>query len=158
MATVSIFLASFCLAGCEREQRQLQIPPAEASSPAPLDTSNERNAYALAQGKTLFRWFNCVGCHSAGGGGMGPALMDEVWRYGNKPEDIYRTIMDGRPNGMPAFRGRIAEDQAWQLVAYVRSMSGFARKDAAPGRSDSLYPGKPENARDKKLNFRDKRN
>ena len=148
MVTVTFFLA--CLAACEREQRQLQIPPAEASSFAPLGTSNEVNAYALAQGKTLFRWFNCAGCHSAGGGGMGPALMDEAWRYGNRPEDIYRTIMEGRPNGMPAFRGRIAEDQAWQLVAYVRSMSGFARKDAAPGRSDSLYPGKPENVRDKK--------
>jgi len=58
--------------------------------------------------------------------------------------------MDGRPNGMPAFRGRISEQQAWQLAAYVRSMTGFARKDAAPGRNDSLYPGKPENVRDKK--------
>jgi hypothetical protein len=29
-------------------------------------------------------------------------------------------------------------------------MSGWARKDAAPGRSDSLYPGEPENVRDKK--------
>ncbi len=148
MVTVALFLA--CLAACEREQRQLQIPPAEASQRKPLDTDNERNAYALSQGKTLFRWFNCAGCHSAGGGGMGPALMDENWRYGSSPDDIYKTIMDGRPNGMPAFRGRIAEDQVWQLVAYVRSMSGYARKDAAPGRSDSLYPGKPENVRDKK--------
>lgn len=148
MATVAIFLVA--AAGCEREQRQLQVPPPEASSLKPLHTSDERNAYALGQGKTLFRWFNCSGCHSAGGGGMGPALMDDVWRYGSSPDDIYKTIMDGRPNGMPAFRGRIAETQVWQLVAYVRSMSGLARKDAAPGRSDSLYPGKPENVRDKK--------
>jgi cytochrome c oxidase cbb3-type subunit III len=147
---VTVTLFSFLAAGCEREQRQIQLPPAEASQFKPLGTSNERNAYALSQGKTLFRWFNCAGCHSAGGGGMGPALMDDVWRYGNNPQDIFKTIMDGRPNGMPAFRGRISDDQAWQLVAYVRSMSGWARKDAAPGRSDSLYPGEPENVRDKK--------
>jgi len=143
-----IVIALLILAGCEREQRQFQIPPPQAASPKPLHTSNERNAYALSQGKTLFRWFNCNGCHAGGGGGMGPALMDAKWRYGNNPDEIYRSIMEGRPNGMPAFRKHIAEDQAWQLVAYVRSMSGFARKDAAPGRADSLYPGEPENMRD----------
>jgi cytochrome c oxidase cbb3-type subunit 3 len=138
------------LGACEREQRQFQIPPAMSSTMKPLGTNNERNAYALSQGKTLFRWFNCNGCHSAGGGGMGPALMDDKWLYGSSPQDIYNTIMEGRPNGMPSFRGRISEDQAWQLVAYVRSMSGLARKDAAPGRSDALYPGEPESVRDKR--------
>jgi cytochrome c oxidase cbb3-type subunit III len=138
------------LGACEREQRQYQLPAPQASFIKQGHASTERNAYALSQGKTLFRWFNCSGCHSNGGGGMGPALMDDKWRYGNNPEDIYTSIMAGRPNGMPAFKGRINEDQAWQLVAYVRSMSGWARKDAAPGRSDALYPGDPENMRDKR--------
>jgi len=138
------------LAACDREQRQYRIPAALASSDAPLGTPNDQNAYALAQGKQWFRWFNCGGCHASGGGGMGPALMDDEWRYGSSPEEIRRTILDGRPNGMPSFRGRISEEQVGQLVAYVRSMSGLARKDAAPGRNDSLYAGKPENARDKR--------
>jgi cytochrome c oxidase cbb3-type subunit 3 len=138
------------LGACEREQRQYQLPAPQASFAKQGHVDTEKNAYAMAQGKTLFRWFNCSGCHSNGGGGMGPALMDDKWRYGNNPEDIYTTIMEGRPNGMPAFKGRINEDQAWQLVAYVRSMSGWAKKDAAPGRSDSLYPGEPESMRDKR--------
>jgi cytochrome c oxidase cbb3-type subunit 3 len=138
------------LAGCEREQRQYQLPAPQASFVKQGHVLTEHNAYAMAQGKTLFRWFNCSGCHSNGGGGMGPALMDDKWRYGNNPEDIYTSIMEGRPNGMPSFKGRINEDQAWQLVAYVRSMSGWAKKDAAPGRSDSIYPGEPENMRDKR--------
>jgi cytochrome c oxidase cbb3-type subunit 3 len=145
-----LILAVALLGGCEREQRQFQIPAAASSSMKPLGTNNERNAYALSQGKTLFRWFNCNGCHAAGGGGMGPALMDDKWLYGSSPQDIYNTIMEGRPNGMPSFRARISEEQAWQLAAYVRSMSGLARKDAAPGRSDSLYPGEPESVRDKR--------
>jgi cytochrome c oxidase cbb3-type subunit 3 len=138
------------LTACEREQRQYQLPAPQASFVKQGHVLTEHNAYAMSQGKTLFRWFNCSGCHSNGGGGMGPALMDDKWRYGNNPEDIYTSIMEGRPNGMPSFRGRINEDQAWQLVAYVRSMSGWAKKDAAPGRSDALYPGEPENMRDKR--------
>jgi cytochrome c oxidase cbb3-type subunit 3 len=48
---------------------------------------------------------------------------------------------------MPAFRGRIPDDQVWQLVAYVRSLSGQLRKDVAPSRSDSLSGAPPENER-----------
>jgi cytochrome c oxidase cbb3-type subunit III len=138
------------MASCEREQRQYQVPAAQASSPSPERTRYEENAYAVAQGKTLFRWFNCNGCHSAGGGGMGPALMDDAWLYGREAQSIYETIMNGRPNGMPAFKGRITEDQVWQLVAYVRSMSGYVGKDVAPGRGDTLSPGEAENMRDKR--------
>jgi cytochrome c oxidase cbb3-type subunit III len=81
---------------------------------------------------------------------MGPPLMDDAWRYGSEPQSIFATIMEGRPNGMPSFRGRITDDQAWQLVAYVRSMSGHVAKDVAPGRNDGLSAVEPENARDKR--------
>jgi cytochrome c oxidase cbb3-type subunit 3 len=108
----------------------------------------ENNAYAVSQGKQLFTWFNCVGCHAHGGGGMGPPLMDDKWLYGSRPEDIFATIVEGRPNGMPSFRDRIPEQQVWQLVAYVRSMSGQLRSDVLPGRNDELQSGEPEVARD----------
>jgi cytochrome c oxidase cbb3-type subunit III len=134
--------------GCEREQRQYQIPAAAAKSPSPERTRHEENAYSVAQGKTLYRWFNCNGCHASGGGGMGPALMDTEWRYGSETESVFETIMNGRPNGMPAFRGRVTEDQAWQLVAYVRSMSGLLSMDVAPGRNDGISAVTPENLRD----------
>jgi len=109
----------------------------------------EDNAYEVAQGKRLYRWFNCNGCHGAGGGGMGPPLMDDRWRYGHEASQIVATVMQGRPNGMPAFAGRISEQQAWQLAAYVRSMSGQLRADVAPSRSDSLSSGPPEARRDR---------
>jgi cytochrome c oxidase cbb3-type subunit III len=164
--------AALLLAGCEREARRLQVPPAPAAaasvartssilpgpaaSAAPADTaasqppsSGEDNAYAVAQGKRLFRWYNCNGCHSAGGGGMGPALMDARWRYGHEPAQVVQSILQGRPNGMPSFAGRMPEDQAWQIAAYVRSMSGQLRADVLPGRSDGLAPGEPEVRRDK---------
>lgn len=111
---------------------------------------DESSAYALAQGKQWYRWYNCVGCHAQGGGAIGPALMDANWIYGSKPEEIFATIMQGRPNGMPSFRGRIPEAQAWQIVAYVRSLSGLVSKDVAPNRAESLAGAPPESRREPK--------
>jgi cytochrome c oxidase cbb3-type subunit 3 len=153
------------LAACEREARHFERPlatpdaRAQADADVPLQPGeagrgmkqtasaggyDESNAYELSQGKTWFRWFNCVGCHAQGGGAIGPALMDDQWIYGSEPDAIFATIMEGRPNGMPSFRGRMTEAQAWQLTAYVRSMSGLAPKQAAPNRGDSLYGAPPE--------------
>ena len=67
---------------------------------------------------------------------MGPPLRDDEWRYGGSMAEIVSTILNGRPNGMPSFRGRITEDQAWQLAAFVRAMSAQPRQDALPGRAD----------------------
>jgi cytochrome c oxidase cbb3-type subunit 3 len=151
-------------AACEREQRRFQQPATAASLPersqnaeltagskdnvTSVRNSYEENAYAMSQGKRLFTWYNCVGCHSHGGGGIGPALMDDKWIYGSEPENIYRTIVDGRPNGMPSFAGKIPEAQVWQLVAYVRSMSGLVNSGAAPGRDDDLAATQAENRRE----------
>ena len=155
-----VFLVFLLLcAACDREERHFSKPPTGTPSPAVSQRQGELrpghpaeglqetvssrsydgdNAYEISQGKRLFRWYNCSGCHSNGGGGMGPPLMDEKWIYGHDPDQVFMTIMQGRPNGMPSFKGRIPEDQAWQLVAYVRSMSGLAPKAARTGRSDSL--------------------
>ena len=73
--------------------------------------------------------------------------MDEQWIYGAKPDEIFATIMEGRPNGMPSFRGRIPEHQAWQLVAYVRSMSGLVSSGVAPNRSDGIAAAPAESQR-----------
>ncbi|MGH7510052.1 MAG: c-type cytochrome [Gemmatimonadales bacterium] len=129
------------LPACEREERNFEVLPAAA-----IRSPYDDNAYGTAQGKWLFSQMNCVGCHAHGGGGIGPALMDDQWIYGSEPENIFQSIVQGRPNGMPAFGGKIVPDQIWQLVAYVRSMSGLLRKDVAPGRSDGMQVRSQEQA------------
>jgi cytochrome c oxidase cbb3-type subunit 3 len=146
--------------GCERETRTFKTPPAggltlnavqmtplhagDDPPKAAISNAYQGNAYAMSQGKRLFSAYNCNGCHSNGGGGSGPPLMDDVWIYGSEPQNIFATIVEGRPNGMPSFRGRIPDDQLWQLVAYVRSMSGLAPSDAAPSRNDTMEAKVPE--------------
>jgi cytochrome c oxidase cbb3-type subunit 3 len=81
------------------------------------------NADAVYTGKRLYQQYNCSGCHSNGGGGMGPSLMDDEWIYGGRLTQIHQTLVEGRPNGMPSWGGKIPDQQLWQLAAYVRSMS-----------------------------------
>jgi cytochrome c oxidase cbb3-type subunit III len=81
------------------------------------------NPQAVQIGKALFYSMNCAGCHSNGGGGMGPSLMSGARRYGSRLEQIRQTIADGRPNGMPSWAARLSDADMWELAAYVRSMS-----------------------------------
>ena len=158
LLSVTAFLILFS-SSCKREERGFRVQPPASTSinskslsdlqlgsqpPPEIKNDYEENAYALSEGKRLFSAYNCNGCHSQGGGGMGPPLMDEKWIYGAKPEQIFSTIVEGRPNGMPSFRGRVPDFQVWQLSAYVRSMSGHVPKDAAPSREDHMQGKPPE--------------
>lgn len=98
------------------------------------------NADAVNTGRILFGQFNCSGCHSNGGGGMGPSLMDDEWIYGGRLEQIHQTIVEGRPNGMPAWGGKIPDQQIWQIAAYVRSMSLPKTLAAETGNTPSQSP------------------
>jgi cytochrome c oxidase cbb3-type subunit III len=105
-----------------------------------------QNAQSLSDGQFLFDAFNCSGCHAHGGGGMAPPLMDRKWLYGSNPDQVYTTIIEGRPNGMPSYRGRIPDFQVWELVAYVRSLSGQANPSAASGREEHMATEPPPNS------------
>ncbi|HEX2121723.1 MAG TPA: cytochrome c [Thermoanaerobaculia bacterium] len=148
-------LCLLLLAACRREQRQLRQSPQASNRPGGIlrlselqpgqpwpevtvrNVSEER-AWDVAEGQRLYNAYNCNGCHAQGGGGIGPALMDDYWIYGSHPENIRDTIVEGRPNGMPSFGGKIPEFQIWQIAGYVRSMSGLAPKPASPGRTDHM--------------------
>jgi cytochrome c oxidase cbb3-type subunit III len=111
-------------------------------APPPLDrigTRFEGNKLAIAAGKELFGQMNCTGCHFNGGGGMGPALMSGHWRYGGRIDQIYASIAQGRPNGMPSWQDSLQPQQIWELAAYVKSLaeptSSSAAQSAAPGAS-----------------------
>jgi cytochrome c oxidase cbb3-type subunit 3 len=148
MALVTIALA------CKREERRFNVessgePTTSAVTmdtlqpgvPAPVlavASRSEGNAFDISEGKRLFDQWNCSGCHSHGGGGMGPPLMDDEWIYGSSPANIVATIVQGRPNGMPSFRNRIQNQQLWQLAAYVRAIAGLEPKAPSPGRNDDM--------------------
>jgi cytochrome c oxidase cbb3-type subunit 3 len=105
----------------------------------PIGARFEGNQPAIAAGKELFGQMNCTGCHFNGGGGMGPALMSGHWRYGGRIDQIYASIAQGRPNGMPSWQDSLQPQQIWELAAYVKSLSvpasASASQTAVPGAS-----------------------
>jgi cytochrome c oxidase cbb3-type subunit III len=141
------------LGACEREDRPFsKVAPVHRDDvrddagfgKATGPDHTPHNAFSVSEGQRLFEWFNCSGCHGGGGGGhIGPPLTDAQWRYGSTIEDVYHSIADGRPNGMPAFRGLIVHEQIWQLSAYVLSLSGRVPQHVRPGRPDSIGVGEP---------------
>jgi cytochrome c oxidase cbb3-type subunit 3 len=152
---IPVFLC--ILIACQRERRALRPSPATAAvygDVAPQSELHpgretfqrvamnryEQNAFAISEGKRLFDWYNCSGCHFNGGGGIGPPLIKTVWTYGNEPENLFDTIVKGRPNGMPSWGGRIPEYQIWQLVTYVRSLNHDEPSSATPARPDTIEP------------------
>ena len=117
------FIAAVLLGGCHRGGAQ-GIPAEQPNQPGvigsaitpgigkSLVTDDPRaaqyydNVDAVTTGARLFKQYNCNGCHSSGGGGMGPNLMDAQWIYGSRLAQIHQTLVEGRPNGMPAWGAR----------------------------------------------------
>lgn len=147
IALSCVILAVTALLWFRTERSSRPVPVAEAQLPkdqAELSVAGyQETAFALSDGQELFRAFNCIGCHQSGGGGIGPALMDASWRYGSSPGEIYRTIVEGRPNGMPSFRGKIPDEQIWHLVVYVRSLSNLVPAPIRSSRDDHMQKTPP---------------
>jgi cytochrome c oxidase cbb3-type subunit III len=140
---------AIALTGCAREERNFRASPAAVrtrsiaqsdlhpgdSRPPPQRANPyEGNAEAVAQGRKLYVHMNCIGCHFNGGGGIGPPLMDDKWIYGSEPANIFATIIEGRPDGMPSYGGKLNDQQVWQLVAYVRSLGSLRDSGKPPTR------------------------
>ena len=78
---------------------------------------------SIQRGMQYFTMFNCVGCHAPnGGGGMGPSLSGRSLTYGAEPAQMYLSIYQGRPRGMPAWGAMLPDNIIWDLVAYIRNL------------------------------------
>ena len=132
-----VLLLLLVMAGCKTASTRISAAadatPAMLSAvgplPGPVKTVNFRanpyqeNRVAIEEGRKLFLWYNCYGCHGGhAGGGMGPSLRDETWLYGNRPDQIYDSIAQGRGQGMPTWGTKVPEEQIWKIVTYIQSM------------------------------------
>ncbi len=106
-------------------------------------------AEGLARGKQLFTDMGCVSCHDEDGKGKGSAGEDlktaegdpisprdltDKWSFrgGYAPEDVFRRLatgLDGAP--MPSYRGMVSDEELWDLVFYLLSLSPAERPQVA---------------------------
>lgn len=104
----------------------------------------EGDLQAVVAGHALYIQMNCAGCHAYNAkGNMGPDLTDTYWRYGGLPVDIYRSIHDGRPQGMPAWGAALPPQEIWKLVAYIESLGGTFPAVKPAAASSTTQTGAP---------------
>jgi cytochrome c oxidase cbb3-type subunit III len=163
-----LLLLAALAGGCEREARRYKDLPASANretsvrltglqpgvaqQPAPVVSPYQQNAWGIGEGKRLYSAFNCAPCHGVNGGGaIGPPLIDDKWIYGGDADQIYSTISQGRPDGMPSFGGHVPAQQIWQLVAYVQALSGQVEASTATSRNDDQMAALPESRQSRQV-------
>jgi len=94
----------------------------------PYASLSLRNPYAsdpnaAKNGAKLFVSYNCADCHGGEGSGfMAPSLNDGRWHFGGADDELFESIYEGRPDGMPAWGSLIGDDQIWLLVSYVKTL------------------------------------
>ena len=133
--TVKLSLAAVALAATVRAQPLSDLPATESGplsvavttlfpgggSPppeSPLVKAYQGNLQYISEGRRLFTWYNCYGCHANGGGGVGPrnaaeqvrgagiasglmVLLGSAAYEGGSPEEAVRaTVESVRPNSV----------------------------------------------------------
>ena len=98
---------------------------------------------AIDAGKKMFL-NGCAACHGAEGqGGRGPNLRERVFWHPVEDSTLFNAIQKGIPGGMPA--ANLPADDAWRIVAFVRSLTAPAVEGKPPGNAANgqvLFAGK----------------
>ena len=103
------------------------------------------NPAAVTAGEKLYRQ-TCQACHGGQArGDRGPALATNNFAHGNDDADLFRNIRSGiSGSAMPSF-SKLTNDQTWQLVSYIRSLSGGGASEVVagdPAAGEQLFYGK----------------
>ncbi len=111
-----------------------------------LKTSGAANAES--EGKRLYET-TCAACHGRDGKGMpalgAPDLTDDDWLYGGDFASVMTSIRDGRSGEMPAWRGRLSENEARAIAAWLYA-TGEKKPFGQRSRGDAVAAGPREGA------------
>lgn len=113
-----------------------------AGGAEPVATPMPGTAQPVAAGERLFTSLGCAGCHRMEAGGVGPSLVgifgtEEQLENGSSVtvDEAYLRNSILNPNAeivagyepiMPAYEGRVSEEELEQLIAYIRSLDDQA--------------------------------
>jgi cytochrome c oxidase cbb3-type subunit 3 len=113
----------------EAELAKLEERRQAAVATLPTENPFRGDAAAIADGKQVFETI-CLACHLADGTGLvGPSLVDPYWKYGQSDAELYLTINEGRPLGMPPWGPQLGSEKIWKVLAYMETLP----KRAEPG-------------------------
>jgi putative heme-binding domain-containing protein len=110
-------------------------PAATTTIPAknPLDG----NADAVRFGMGLYR-ARCADCHGMDARGVRAPDLTGVWASGRTDDGLFKTLKGGVPGTeMPAFGPRMFDQEAWQILAYLKTMASPAPTDPPKGNAEN---------------------
>ena len=104
-----------------------------------------RNDASIERGKAVFKNY-CISCHGPEGKGDGPAAKplnpkpaNLVMMSGMHPDgDFFWKISNGR-DPMPAWKDILNENQIWDAVNYIQSLSKQINKKSGYGHHSSMH-------------------
>jgi mono/diheme cytochrome c family protein len=85
---------------------------------------------SIAAGRKTYMLL-CSRCHGpagkgdgggAGAGGQPADFTDDVWEFGSSDGEIFAAIAEGTSADMESYAERIAPQEIWNLVNYLRSL------------------------------------
>lgn len=122
------------LAGAGHDGAHWTAPDAaqKLENPFPKTKNN------IQAGRSLFQT-NCAQCHGEFGEGNGPMAKNLPKppanlraMAGQHPDgDFFWKIQHGR-GAMPAFKGKLSDEQIWKLVTYIQSLPFTAPQKPSP--------------------------
>jgi len=136
-------------------------PTADRSMKKPNTPRAEATAGTKAA-LVLYRQY-CATCHGTDGRGKElrastplPDFSSRQWQQRNSSAQIAVSILDGKGKLMPAFRGRVTEEQARELAAHVKAFGpeGAQRPDAPPDEFQKQFRELDEQMKDLQKQFK----
>jgi cytochrome c oxidase cbb3-type subunit 3 len=113
----------------EAERARAQERAEQVRAARPSSNPQRGNAAAVAEGAQVFATI-CAACHKPDGTGLvGPSLVDPYWKYGSSDAELFATVAEGRPAGMPPWGAQLGDDKIWKVLAYLETLP----RESKPG-------------------------
>ena len=123
----AVFIISFLpfFVYAQDKDKKWEAPSSAKAIKNPVATSDE----SISEGKTIYAK-QCKSCHGSKGKGDGPKAANLEKECGDlstaefqslKDGEIFWMIIEGN-DPMPTFKKKITEEEAWQVVNYIRTL------------------------------------
>src|SRR5437899_5890457 len=103
-----------------------------AAQDPPAKNPLEGNADAIRGGMGLYR-ARCADCHGMDARGVRAPDITQVWASGRTDEGLFKTVKEGVPGTEMPANPRVQDAEAWQILAYLRTLAAPAPTDPPRG-------------------------
>src|SRR5262245_61259077 len=101
----------------------------------PAQNPLDGNADAIRAGMGLFRG-RCADCHGMDAHGVRGPDITQVWASGRTDDGLFKIVKGGIPGTEMPANPRIFDHEAWQILAYLRTLAASAPTDPPRGNAE----------------------